>query len=123
MTTKHKSDAVKIKRVRSVIDRLKWGRERIADPKHWQKGAAEFNGRFCALGAIGFHRSETHSLEARRFLMRALSRICRKPHGVVSVSTYNDNPRRTHAQIMRMFDTAIALAEKERTLIGKAKAK
>ncbi len=107
----------------SVLDVLRAAREKIATPERWTKGAAarDVNGGkvdaasplavcWCANGAIyskpspylrpGLRDSATENL---RMLL---------PIGFY-VSTFNDAPTTTHADILALFDRAIAAEEKQ----------
>lgn len=94
-------------------------REKIAKPEHWtQKSSARrLDGTqtiandqqacaWCALGAIWCFE-DVHS-PAEYFLCKA-----RGWTGWVFVADFNDNSETTHADILKLYDDAIALARAE----------
>jgi hypothetical protein len=101
---------------------LKKAKRKISNPKRWcQKYLARLPSgvpcdpeltrvkqQWCALGAVLAVDWESE-LDVRWYLRNAI------PHGsrATRVSDYNDHPRRTHAQIMKLYDRAIALALKD----------
>lgn len=92
----------------SVRENLIKAKALIADPEKWTKGAFEFRGCYCALGALGMVERGTpagYSITAMRSLRKALP-----PH-YYSVPTFNDKPSTTHADIMALFDRAIEASE------------
>lgn len=103
---------------------LKRARKLLSNPERWTKGAFAKDRRgqrvpsgdpkavcYCAAGAL--KRCAGNGVlwvVATSYLVRAARRGNYSP---ANVWYYNDHPRRTHAQVMRWFDRAIALAEKE----------
>jgi hypothetical protein len=97
----------------STLEVLRAARAYISDPEHWYKGGYGYRGRSCALGAC--IRMSKHSWpEAQGALNRAVpdwwrvvsEETCRNP-----ITTYNDRPQTTHADILALFDRAIAVEE------------
>lgn len=62
---------------------------------------------FCVLGAIYRHPPSPLTDGARWFLDESL------PETFLGVGTFNDHPSTTHADVLALFDRAIALAEGE----------
>lgn len=67
--------------------------------------------QFCALGAI-WRATGQNDDAPTKFLREAVGARYTLA-GPKSVANWNDAPRRTHKQILKAFDKAIALAEKE----------
>lgn len=79
---------------------LRAAKARIDTPGKWCKHQGDNgNGRCCAFGAAW------SSSPALRALREAL------PEGNRSIAGYNDAPTTTHADIMALFDRAIAVEE------------
>jgi hypothetical protein len=79
----------------------------IDTPEKWIKGSFHKAGCFCAVGALGMASNgnpENWGYDEREALLRAL------PVDAVaySVALFNDDPDTTHADIMALFDRAIA---------------
>lgn len=92
----------------SVVENLKAAKALIDTPEKWGKGAFEFRGCYCALGALGMAEAGTpagYSLTGRWALQCAL------PNTFLSVDAFNDHPDTTHADIMALFERAIAAEE------------
>lgn len=100
---------------------LRRTRKLIEKPERWIKRhfAVNANGdtvlprsrnacSFCVRGAF---RRITSNMEERRASADYVRRVL--PSHPVSLIVWNDNPRRTHKQVLRALDRAIALAEKE----------
>lgn len=102
---------------------LQSARELIADPAHWTQSAfaRDVNGNdcvsndpeavcFCALGALNkaanYYDSKKNA--TLYFKAKAALRDMIYPH---NISMFNDRFDRTHAEILRLFDDAIAKAE------------
>jgi hypothetical protein len=69
---------------------------------------------FCSAGAIEEATAELAPVgddwyKATEFLQRAINRHS----DGYSIASWNDKPRRTHAQVIAMFDRAIAMASRE----------
>jgi hypothetical protein len=102
----------------TTVDLLRAARAKIERPECWTTkyyahdatgGECEASAReavcWCALGAV--KSVTTHGCFHTLWeLLRA-----QLPHGSVSISTYNDAPSTTHADILLLFDRAIAAAE------------
>lgn len=107
--------------IKTTLDVLKAARKLLANKKRWCKGefALAKGGRvveayllpsraacrFCAIGAIwqqGVGNSDTWSA------VEELEKSIR----VADAFSWNDAPRRTHAQILKAFDKTIARLEK-----------
>ncbi len=99
----------------TIVGILKKARRVIARPEKWTKGVAarDKNGRecapfakearcFCAIGAV--ERVAMPDYGAVRDAISALDAATRWK----GTAEYNDSPRRTHAQILALFDRAIA---------------
>jgi hypothetical protein len=102
---------------------LKKAREKITDPSKWTKGsfAKTRNGfqakpestRACSWCSIGALRSAAFDLNinasgiAQNYLNLSL------PYGWINVVSFNDSTTTDHSSVLRMFDDAIFLAQKE----------
>lgn len=99
---------------------LREARELISDPKRWTRGAfardvegtrvrsaADEAVCWCAIGAYNRAAGGTKQLEAFRLLQRASDDL----FGKDDPAEVNDEM--DHAAVLRMFDAAIASAEKE----------
>lgn len=109
---------------------LRAGRALIADEKRWIKGqyAVNENGYdsidplsaagLCSVGAlwgaqVAHSATDGEMIEARRALdARVPITINDTP---IPVINYNDRPRTTHEEILRVWDDAIALEEEKQT--------
>jgi hypothetical protein len=102
------------------LETLQKAREHLSDPKNWNKDGNYFkdndrsSGCCCALGALALCEvgpnprwSAPHIHDARAALMSAL-----RPGGR-TVTSFNDAPSTTHADILALFDRAIASVEGE----------
>lgn len=78
------------------------GRKRLVKHGWCQESFIDYNGRFCALGAI----FNTPCSPARRFLELALP----NRHLHANVPSYNDLPSTTGKDILALYDRAIELA-------------
>lgn len=82
----------------------------IDTPRKWRKGDYDRGGRCCAVGAVvrvvGGEISDAEYSSAALALEAALL-----PEQGKKVFLFNDNPTTTHADIMALFDRAIAAAE------------
>lgn len=90
----------------------------IADPGKWIKNGYERDGCYCALGACrkalwgevwprkntGFSSGDFNPLAA------ALRDALMARHEPPSIVDFNDGPNTTHADVIRLFDDAIAAA-------------
>lgn len=94
----------------TTVEILRTARSLIDEPGKWCKGSFHKDDRLrhCALGALsGIDDHYT----AHDVLMRAVGIVLGT--GKDGVIPYNDAPERTHSDIMRLYDCAIALAEQE----------
>lgn len=100
----------------TVLEVLKQGRERIE--KGWCQGAYAIDAHgnhakpywrravaWCAEGACNFGKIN-RKIEAIRVLESCA-------HSLKPIYQWNDQPRRTHRQVLMLFDRAIAKAEKQ----------
>ena len=96
----------------SIAQVLRDARALIDTPDKWVKGYNERDGCMCVLGAIAkVLRSRnvipdweySESAEMAKFL----------PAGFRQIDDFNDHPTTTHADVMALFDRAIAAAELE----------
>ena len=113
---------------RSTVEILRAARERISDPGRWTKNelARERNGvsvpswddaacQWCAIGAAWCEAGA--ALGALHPAIDALANAAQElfPERIVGiawrVSTVNDHPETTHADVLRVYDRAISLAE------------
>lgn len=82
----------------------------IADPARWVKDPGELGKCYCAVTAItgvfGASRLGTSIHTRKRDAWEALASAL--PEGWGQVGIYNDDPTTTHADIMALFDRAIA---------------
>lgn len=105
----------------TTIQALKKARKLISNPKRWCQFREAQNARglavsaddssaykFCAAGAI----LKVAGRDSEEVLVSALKALMKSTRGV-GVATYNDKPRRTHAQVLNIFDRAIAKLEKK----------
>jgi hypothetical protein len=105
-----------------TIDALRKARELISDPARWTQGffAHSKTGRrvdprgrsavcWCVLGACDrvAGRSRNANADAQIALHKA------RPRGYRNVAHYRDRPKRKHADVLALFDRAIAAAERE----------
>jgi hypothetical protein len=101
----------------TAADTLRAARALIEKPEHWTQGwfARTEDGRqtkagaldafsFCIVGAID-HVNGPHNERAREFLRSVV------PH--FDITSFNDRKGRSHRTILKKFDEAIALAERQ----------
>jgi hypothetical protein len=80
----------------------------IDTPEKWRKHSfGEGSGPFCAMGAA---RKVAGDIYEARFDAMRLALMAKLPWGYTSVSRWNDRKARTHGQVMKLFDRAIAAA-------------
>lgn len=102
-----------------MIQILKGARDLLSDPTHWTQGTY-------ARAPGGFEVFVDDPRAARWCLMGALSRqgfgnfvysdtlkAIRKSNNIDLVSIWNDEPNRTHAQVLEAIDNTIAAIEKK----------
>ncbi len=92
-----------------ALDILKAARARIADPKDWGKGARFERPVFetcCAAEAI--EEASPHAGKERLRAYRALERAAGISSEWGGIPKWNDQPKRTHAEVIAAFNLAIA---------------
>jgi hypothetical protein len=86
----------------------------IADPKDWtQEGLYQTpEGCLCTAGAINkVYSSGNVALSVTDGAYKAIGECVRKLAPNTLLTQYNDNPSTTHADIMKLFDDAIIMAD------------
>lgn len=92
-----------------LVADLRAARARIADPKRWSKGEMAYvRGYNCAETATRCGDVDRQSAQLQA-LKAALPSGFQRYH----VYVYNDDERTTHADIVSLYDRAIAAAERE----------
>ena len=101
-------------RINQLAEDLRKAKALIDAPEKWVKGCVERGGGHCIVGAISVatgvavgHFFGTSALDVYEALQRAIG------DRDAIVAHFNDNPRTQHADIMSLFDHAIAAAEQE----------
>lgn len=92
----------------SLRDDLIAARALIDTPRRWRKDGNLAQGRMCVVNAIIEAAGATQSYPCEAAICEELG------HDFISrelIANFNDNPRTTHADIMALFDRAIAAAE------------
>lgn len=97
----------------SLRDDLIAARALIDTPEKWAKGndISPENGRYCAAVACNQFASAQVMFQALRAAFTASHAPARHILGVCEIFEFNDDPATTHADIMALFDRAIAAAE------------
>lgn len=103
---------------------LRKAKKLIEKPEKWTTGQYFSQGAMCSLGAVikatgqsrkyfNAHREDVYNAE--EVLNKATTEIVKNPCSECfgSVVDYNDAPRRTHKQILKLFDTAIKIADEQ----------
>jgi len=90
---------------------LREARALISDEAQWVQGVYERDGRHCAIGAVQAV-GRGHWRGVRREAASELLHVARL-HGHHSVESMNDSL--THAEVLAMFDTAIARVQMSAT--------
>ena len=93
-----------------VLDALKRARELISQPGKWHQGefrSADWS-RVCALGAI---LDSSPGISDDLYNDAAWALVYVLPRGYNCPATYNDAPGRTQAEIVALFNRAIAMRE------------
>lgn len=90
-----------------VLRTLQDARHRITNPEDWCKSYFAANGAVCALGAL--EESCGGRWIGREYLLRAIP--TEFPHR--SVIVFNDDCSTTHADVLALFDRAIAARRAE----------
>lgn len=87
------------------VEVLRKARELVSDPAHWCQGYFRCGEAYCSAGALLYTtRDEWLEDKAYGFMLAATG----QSH---SISGWNDDENRTHAEVIAAFDRAIALAE------------
>lgn len=95
----------------SVKENLIAARALIDTPEKWGKGKYEVSsGCYCAMGALGMagHGDVIMFTDEEASALRA-----GMPSGYFSITRFNDRPNTTHADILALFDRAIAACTAE----------
>lgn len=106
------------------IDRLLDARSRIADPGHWIKGTFRRDDRYCTVGALREACPSDNARAANRVECRLAKLLAEQlPSGRrmqwrmmfrparCALISFNDHPETRHADILALFDGAIARLE------------
>lgn len=95
-------------RVNTVADALRRAKALIDTPEKWGKDSYGFGNRpKCAMGALAaVNVGVNDSIWFASSFLEAVT-------GAGCIESWNDEPERTHADVMSAFDKAIALAESE----------
>lgn len=99
----------------SVRENLIAAKALIDTPEKWGKGAfiSGSSGCLCVLGALGVAaRSDAYAWNYQD-ANALLSVLPFKASSETSLAKFNDDPRTTHADVMALFDRAIAASTKE----------
>ena len=94
--------------MRAPADALRAARALIAKPGTWIQGRFRNSCGFCSVGAL----LEAPAAGANEWLRRAVNLHTNDRYGG-SIIDWNDDPKRTHEEVLTVFDTAINLAEAE----------
>ncbi len=84
----------------------------ISDPRIWWQQGVPSGGTICASMAIG-HVLSGRAPDEARYLVDAAQAVLARAIGLCNsclIPGWNDNPERTHAEVMEAFDKAISLA-------------
>lgn len=90
-----------------VVNLLKEAKALIDSPDKWCKGSLMAGGKICAVGAVYAAASC-----AKRMRERQMLDCLQVGHKEGGLSVYNDHEDTTHADMMALFDKAIAFAER-----------
>jgi len=97
------------------LEVLQTGRAWLANESHWCRerfSVRDADGclRTCAMGAVAeFWKDAKGQSVAYRALRRAFPADFQRPqHGLFGIAYYNDDPATTHADILALYDRAIA---------------
>jgi hypothetical protein len=86
-------------------------RELLSDENHWIKGTVTDGGkRFCAVGAVQYV-GRYMNYEVSMLLEHLLRDAMPKGYPASHIPTFNDDPHTTHADVLAMFDRAIAVCK------------
>lgn len=93
----------------TTAEKLRRARKLIEDPAHWIKGASEdvIDGRqrYCAVGALATQES---------WLGEAYEALSTEVPSGWPVYLFNDDEATTHADVLALYDRAIAASEGDR---------
>lgn len=78
-------------------------RELIAKRSNWGKGAYECDGKFCLMGAI---ITKSDAMTLREPLHHCIQKHF--PSRPSHIEDFNDHPRTTHKDVLKVLDCAIA---------------
>lgn len=83
------------------------GRALLSDGRRWAKGDYCVGDTFCVVGALGIRTDRRASrTDAQREAIFYLG--AHVPKGHFRIADFNDNPTTTHADVLALFDRAIA---------------
>lgn len=117
--------------IHMALHMLTNGKQKISDPSRWLKGVTQANGNFCTVGAVVYDDMAAFPRNVRPkstedmgmdIALRELSEAIPAEHqrhsdlqyaDITYISQYNDRPNTTHADVMALFDRAIAALEKQ----------
>jgi hypothetical protein len=93
---------------------LRAAKAKISDPADWHQEGTYVNasGCLCAQAALNraFKTSE-YNVSVHDQCFSHISKFVRKLHPYYLVTSYNDDPETTHADIMNLFDDAAEMAD------------
>lgn len=107
----------------TILEHLKRAKSLIKEESKWLKKKMvvlyEDEPKFCAIGAI-HHADITMTAQYASAALRAGIMIQRPTFGYIGVIPWwNDEPERTHSEVMTAFDDAIRLVNEEIENAGK----
>lgn len=97
--------------MRPALIPLVKARALIADPEKWGKGRRNIDRlptTYCAVEAI--EEAEPHDRDLRIAACRTLKTVLRLWDAEISILAWNDEAKRTHAEVLAAFDKAIEAA-------------
>lgn len=96
-------------------EQLRAGKELIKDPNKWIKGNFRdyINGKFCMIGALyaACPGRSIDEMDKRDVAIDYLGESIPNDNRKFGIPFFNDHPSTTHAEIMKVYDDAIKLAE------------
>ncbi len=103
----------------AVLDLLRRARDRVARPGGWCQDHARDGFGYCVLGAISYFDKRPEHIKMKDILIESLPWWWCVCHGIIRntenpagvIIEYNDAPGRTQAEIVALFDRAIAKRE------------
>lgn len=81
-------------------------RELLSDPRRWTRGDYCRGDAFCIMGALGYRLEGQEESFARDDALCLLG--CELPTRLWNIPAFNDRPTTTHADVLALFDRAIA---------------